>query len=213
MSFEEWAVFMAIWTAATLPLGPNALNCIAAAADHGFTRALWAVVGILLAALCHMAATVMGTAAVLLANAALFQALKLAGAAYLIWMGITLWRRRGTEIRVERRVPAGRLRLVRRAFLISMSNPKAIFSYLAVFTQFLKSEVPLDGQLMVLVPSALVPIAAVYAGYAALGLGVGRLLATARRRLTFNRGVGSAYILAGLGLAAVEPAAAGGGKP
>ena len=61
---------------------------------------------------------------------------------------------------------------------------------------------------IILVPTAVVPIAVVYAGYAALGVGIGRLLATTRRRLTFNRGVGSAYILAGIGLASVEPSAA-----
>ena len=213
MSFEEWLIFVAIWTAATLPLGANALNCIAAAANHGFTRALWSVVGILLAALCHMALTVLGSAAVLLANAALFQSLKMAGAAYLVWMGVSLWRKRDAEIAIRHRSPGSRLRLARRGFLISMSNPKAIFSYLAVFTQFLKPGVPLDAQLIILVPTAVVPIAMVYAGYAALGVGIGRLLATFRRRLTFNRGVGSAYILAGIGLAAVEPATAGGAKP
>ncbi|MDJ0894337.1 MAG: LysE family transporter [Alphaproteobacteria bacterium] len=213
MSIEEWLIFVAIWTAATLPLGPNALNCIAAAADHGFSRALWAVVGILVAALCHIAATVMGTAAILLANAALFQALKLAGATYLVWMGVSLWRRRDAGFAVKYRPPASRLRLVRQGFLISMSNPKAVFSYLAVFTQFLKPGVPLDAQLIILVPTALVPIAAVYAGYAALGLGIARLLASARRRLSFNRGVGSAYILAGIGLAVAEPGTAGGAKP
>ena len=87
-----------------------------------------------------------------------------------------------------------------------MSNPKAIFAYLAVFSQFVDADAALSGQIAVLVPTALVVTAAIYSGYAALGLGVGRLLATARRRLAFNKGVGGLYILFGLGLALIEPA-------
>ncbi len=204
MPFDQWLIFVAIWTAAGLPLGPSALNCIASSATDGFFRSFWAIVGILLAALCHMAATILGVATVFLANAELFPTLKLVGAAYLIWMGVSLWRKKDTLISIERRAPAPPWRLVRRGFLISMSNPKAIFAYLAVFSQFLKSDIPLAEQLIVLVPTAQTITALVYVGYAALGLGAGRLLKTARRRTVFNRGVGGVYILAGAGLATAE---------
>jgi threonine/homoserine/homoserine lactone efflux protein len=204
MTFDQWLIFVAIWTAAGLPLGPNALNCIASSATDGFYRSLWAIVGIFFAALCHMTATILGAATVLLANAALFQGLKLIGTAYLIWMGLSLWRRKDTMIAIEQRGPASPWRLVRRGFLISMSNPKAIFAYLAVFSQFLKPDIPLGEQLTVLVPTAQTITALVYMGYAALGLGVGRLLKTARRRMAFNRGVGGVYILAAAGLATAE---------
>ena len=127
--------------------------------------------------------------------------LKFVGAAYLVWMGISLWRRKDTALSIGKRETTTPWRSVRRGFLISMSNPKAIFAYLAVFSQFLTAGVPLADQLVVLVPTAQVITALVYVGYCALGLGVGRLLDTARRRVAFNRGVGSVYILAGAGLA------------
>jgi threonine/homoserine/homoserine lactone efflux protein len=202
MSFEQWLIFVAIWTAAGLPLGPSALNCIASAAAGGFRHARWAILGILLAAFCHMTATVLGVAMILLANAALFQGLKLVGAAYLIWMGLSMWRRKDTAIAFEGPVPSSPARLLRRAFLIAMSNPKAVFAYMAVFSQFVKPDAALAGQLVVLVPSAQVITALVYSGYAALGVGIGRWLATPIRRRAFNRGLGGAYILGGLGLAA-----------
>ena len=201
MGLDQWLIFVVVWTAAGLPLGPNALNCIALSASDGFCRSLWAVVGILLAAVCHMAATILGVATVLLANAALFQVLKLIGAAYLIWMGISLWRRKDVMPSAGRRETATPWRSVRRGFVISMSNPKAILAYLAVFSQFVKPDVPLTAQLVVLVPTAQAITALVYVGYSALGLGVGRFLNSAKRRTCFNRSVGSAYILAGAGLA------------
>ena len=204
MGWEQWLIFVAVWTLAGLPLGPNALNCIALSASMGFLRSLWAVLGILIAALCHKAAVVLGFAAILLASAELFFVLKLCGAAYLVWMGISLWTRGGALPLAQGPKGASRGRVVRQAFLISMSNPKAILSYFAVFSQFITPADPLAGQLLVLVPTGLAVTAAIYIGYCALGTGVGRLLSSLRRRLIFNRAVGSFYICAGAALAAAD---------
>ena len=201
MTLDQWWIFVVVWIAASIPLGPNALNCIALSASAGFRRSLWAVAGLLVAALCHMAVTVLGVAAILLANAMLFQVLKLCGAAYLIWMGISMWRKRNGLPAPDRPVSLSRLHIVRRAFLISMSNPKSILAYLAVFPQFISLNAPLPERLVVLVPTALTVVVIVYMGYCAAGLGVGRLLRSARRRLAFNRTVGGFYIFAGAGLA------------
>ena len=204
MAFDQWLIFVAIWTLAGLPLGPNALNCIAVSARIGFTRSLWSVAGILGAALCHKTAVIFGAATILLANAELFYVLKFCGAAYLIWMGISLWREGGELPQSSERAPASRFQIARRAIVISMSNPKAIFSYLAILSQFISQGIPLAGQLMVLVPTALAITAVVFIGFCAVGTGVGRLLGTVRRRLTFNRSIGTFYIAAGAVLAASD---------
>lgn len=209
MSLEHWLLFVGIWTLAGLPLGPNALNCIAVAAGAGFARALWAVAGILLAALCHMGAVVFGLAALLLASAQLFGLLKLLGAAYLIWMGVAAWRRGGLPPLAPDRHGHSALRLIRRAFLISMSNPKALLSYFAVFAQFVDPAAGLNGELAVLAGTALAITALIYVAYAAIGLGLGRLLSSAARQRLFNRSVGSFYILAGLTLAWSEASGTG----
>jgi len=86
-----------------------------------------------------MTATLLGMTALLAANALLFQSVKLAGAAYLIWMGLSLWRRGGRiEFDDSDRSAATPFAIVRRAVLISLSNPKAVFAYLAVFSQFVE---------------------------------------------------------------------------
>ncbi len=204
MTLDQWLIFIAVWTVAGLPLGPSALNCIASAAGNGFGRSLRSIAGILLAALCLMAATILGMATLLLANATAFQLVKLVGAGYLIWMGISLWRKPGTAISIARPAPAPVHVLVRRAFLVAMCNPKAILAYLAVFSQFVRPEAALAEQLLILVPTAQAITAMVYLGYCAAGTGIGRLLETARHRLVFNRGVGSIYAACGIGLMTVE---------
>ena len=204
MSFDEWLFFVGIWFAAGLSLGPNAVNCIAVSSAYGFARALWAVLGILIAATAYMAAVAIGLGAVLLANEALFTGLKLAGAAYLIWMGIRLLRSGAVDLDVPVPLDVRTLTVVKKAVLISLSNPKAMISYGAVFSQFIRPDVALTPQLMVIVPTALAITAVIFTGYSALGVGVKRVIGSAKRRLWFNRGVGGFYLLAGAALAASE---------
>ena len=84
--------------------------------------------------------------------------------------------------------------------LISLSNPKAIFGWLAIFTQFIDAGAPLWPQLTILAPTSLSIVFAVYVGYCALGASVNRLLAD-RRKIWIDRIAGSTYLAFALGLA------------
>ncbi|MEC9268751.1 MAG: LysE family transporter [Pseudomonadota bacterium] len=204
MSWELWLVFVAVWFLAGIPLGPNALNCIAISSNSGFRHALWAVAGILIAAFLFIAAVSAGFATLLAANATLFTVLKICGGAYLIWMGISMWRKSGRAVAVkaEAAKPAGRI--LRDSILISLSNPKAVLAYAAVFSQFVDPAQPLAPQLAVLVPTAQAITAAIYVGYCGFGTAIGRFLKSARRRLVFNRLIAGFYTLAGTGLISAE---------
>lgn len=204
MTIEQWTLFLAIWIAASLPLGPNALNCIALSANAGLRRSVWSVAGILIASLCHMTATVLGFATILAANAMLFHALKICGGAYLVWMGIAMWRKGDCFDLAQVAAFPTRWKITRSAFLISMSNPKAVFAYVAVFSQFISPSVPLAEQMLVLVPTSFAVTILVYGGYCAAGVGFARLLGTVRRRLVFNRTVGLFYIAMGAGLSLAD---------
>lgn len=187
MALEQWLAFVAIWTLATLPIGPNAVACMSASIRHGVRRGWMVPLGITLASLLHMAVTGLGLGAVLLTSATLFTAVKLAGALYLLWLAIRLWRAPATPRRAGEAPAASRLALLRGGTLISLSNPKAVLMYVAVFPQFIVPTQPLLPQLAVLVPTAAAIVLAVYSGYGALGLPLGRWLSSARRLRLFNR--------------------------
>ncbi|MDP2733258.1 MAG: LysE family transporter [Hoeflea sp.] len=200
MSFAEWSIFMAIWIAASIPLGPNALNCISVSATFGLKKAIWSVIGVTIAASLHMTLTVTGLAAFASTHPVFFEVIRWLGVAYLAWMGLSMFRSAGT-LRVEKsQQSASAQRLVAKAIMISASNPKAIFAWLAVFSQFVDPARPLAGQLAILAPSALSVTVIVYAGYAALGLAVNRIFAGNRKRW-FDRFAGSTYLAFALGLA------------
>jgi len=203
MSAEEWLVFMAIWIAASLPLGPNALNCISSSASYGLKKGLWSVVGVTLAATIHMTLAVTGLAAFISANPVVFDAIRWIGVVYLLWMGVGLLRSKG-DLQVDTSPKEeSALRLVVKAIAISLSNPKAVFAWMAVFSQFVDPAAALSGQLAVLAPSALSVTVLVYGGYATVGLGVGRIFAKGRKRW-FDRLAGSTFIAFALGLAATD---------
>ena len=203
MSFENWLLFMAIWIAASIPFGPNAANCVSTTATHGFRRGLWCVVGVFAAANIYMLLAISGVATFMLANPALFEVLRWLGVAYLAWMGVSLLRSRGALDLEVIQSNFSRWKTTRRAFLISMSNPKAIFVWMAVFTQFIDSATPLSQQLVVLAPSALAVNIIVYTAYCALGLGVKRLFGGTRKRW-FDRSTGILYLGFSMGLAAAD---------
>jgi homoserine/homoserine lactone efflux protein len=200
MTLQDWLVFVTFWTMASVPLGPNAMNCIVISMADGFRRGLWAMTGIVMAAAFHMAASTLGLSAILLTNASLFHAIKWLGVAYLAWLGVAMFLKKTDAVEIESRPSTTPLAAIRRGFTTSITNPKAILVYVAVFPQFIKPEGALAAQLLVLVPTALVITVVVYTGYCAFGTGIARLLSTARRRLAFNFAAGSFYLFSAFGL-------------
>jgi len=203
MTFEGWLFFMAIWIAVSVPLGPNALNCISATAAYGFKRGLWSVAGVFIAATIHMALALTGIAGFMTANPATFEVLRWLGVGYLAWMGVMMLRSKGEMDIAAKTGDFSRSQLVRRAVLISLSNPKAIFVWLAVFSQFISTTAPLGAQLIVLAPSALLVTLVVYTGYCILGLALKRVFTGSRKRW-FDRIAGSIYLGFALGLASSD---------
>lgn len=203
MSVDAWLVFMAIWILASIPLGPNALNCIACAATHGFRRGLWSVAGVFIAGLIHMVLALSGLAAFLAATPVLFEIIRWLGVVYLAWMGVSLLRSRGTVETTRAPGAFSRVGTLRRAIAISLSNPKAILAWFAVFAQFIDTQASLGPQIAILAPSAMAVSVTVYAGYCALGLGVTRIFSGARKRW-FDRITGGAYLGFAAALAAAD---------
>ena len=193
MTFEQWLAFVAFWTLATLPIGPNAVACISAGVRHGFRRAWMVPLGITVASLLHMAVTGLGLGVLLMSSAALFTAVKVAGVLYLLWLALQLWRS-PAELRRPGMAPrVTHLALLRDGTLVSLSNPKAVLMYVAVFPQFIDPAQALLPQLAILVPSAAGIVLAVYSGYGLLGMPLGRWLASARRLRLFNRAAAGLY--------------------
>lgn len=121
--------------------GTGALYTIAMGLAHGRAAALIAAFGCTLGILPHMAAAMLGLAAVLATNEAAFNLLKFAGAVYLIYMAISIWRDRSL-LKPDEPAPRPRHDIVRRAVLINLLNPKLSIFFLALLPQFVRPTDP-----------------------------------------------------------------------
>ncbi|MEM8949700.1 MAG: LysE family translocator [Pseudomonadota bacterium] len=116
--------------------GPALLYTAAQTLARGRRAGFMAALGIHLGCYVHVFAAALGLSAVLQYVPELYMALKLAGAAYLVWLGISMWRQRDASDGMMER-PA---KTTRRAMLESMAveilNPKVALFFIAFLPQF-----------------------------------------------------------------------------
>ena len=116
--------------------GPGLLGVLAATGKGGLRAGFASTLGVVVGDWVHMLLAGIGVAALLQANPLVFKAIQYAGAAYLIYIGISLLRAKSDAADVAAPVSAGS-RHFRRGFLITLMNPKAIVFYMAFFPLFI----------------------------------------------------------------------------
>ena len=136
-----------------------------------------------------------GIPALIVASSALFLVLKAVGAGLLIYLGIRGWRTASQP--VPNLAPDLR-QLYLRAFMLATINPKSVAGYLAAFSQFIQSDLPVMSQMWVIVPTALSLTTLSYVGYCALGAGLGRTALNAVFNASLRRIMAVCFILYGL---------------
>jgi threonine/homoserine/homoserine lactone efflux protein len=147
MPFEHWLAFATASAILVAIPGPTVLLVISYALSHGRKSAIATVLGV-------------GLGAFLMASATLFTALKWIGAAYLIYMGIKLWRVPVGRLPVgERTIESGAaaeeagetrpLRIFLHAYVVTALNPKGIIFFIAFLPQFLDPSRPAIPQMLI----------------------------------------------------------------
>lgn len=166
MLLETWLAFVAASAVLLLIPGPTILLVVSYALGQGWRAALPMAVGVALGDLTAMTLSMLGIGALMAASATLFTALKWAGAAYLIWLGVKLWRAGGAttvEARAESAAPG---RLLFHAWLVTALNPKGIVFFVAFLPQFLDPAGDVLGQMLLFCSTFLVMAFANVLGYA-----------------------------------------------
>lgn len=140
----DYLIFLSICIVATLTPGPAVLLAIKNAISHGTSSAIIAIVGNVSAMVTMALISAIGLSSLLLASEYLFLFVKLVGGLYLIYLGVSAWRSSFCVIEANQyHSVVKKPRLFVEAYLVGISNPKAIVFYTALFPQFIK----LDGSL------------------------------------------------------------------
>jgi threonine/homoserine/homoserine lactone efflux protein len=203
---------LVVFLGATLLLlvipGPAVLYIVTRSVTQGRKAGLVSVLGIHLGTLVHIAAAIVGLSALVAASATAFTFVKLAGAGYLIYLGIMAFRSAGkAESHPEREAMSTR-RIFWQGAVVNILNPKTALFFLAFVPQFIEPTLGNPGlQLMVLGGVFIVAGLVSDSTYALVAGAAGtRLLGTD----SWRRGQGyvAGTIYAGLGVAAAFTAGA-----
>jgi len=171
MTLSTYLIYLVAVLVLTITPGPTMLMTLTNSVNHGPWRALASLSGSLAANMVIMMLSALGLGAVLAASETAFTTLKVAGAAYLIWLGIKTFRNGGGLQLDGGKGPQGRS-LFLQGVLVGGSNPKSLLFFTAFFPQFIDPASPFLPQYFLL------SLTFVFGDFAILGagaFGVGRV--------------------------------------
>ncbi|MGF6722599.1 threonine/homoserine/homoserine lactone efflux protein [Paraburkholderia sp. GAS41] len=210
MNLHTWWLFLAtVFVVSAIP-GPNMLLVMTHGAQHGLRRSSATMAGCLSALVLMLSVSAAGLGVFLEAWPAMFNALRMIGAAYLIYLGVKSWRAPADETAVQAageltgKPARSRFALFRNGFLVAGSNPKAILFAAALLPQFIDAGRPTLPQFGVLVATFAVIEVSWYLVYAGFGTRIGSTLKSRNVAKAFNRLTGGVFVGFGAMMALVR---------
>ncbi|QXI40728.1 LysE family translocator [Pseudomonas xantholysinigenes] len=151
MALDTWLIYLLASIGLSLTPGPNSLLALTHGALYGARRTLFTIVGGVFGFSALIALTLFGLSALLQASASLLSVLKWVGGAYLLWLGIQLWRAPALHLQpLQGRPRLSNAELFRQGCLSAMANPKVLLFYGAFLPQFIDPQRGLLVQFVVM---------------------------------------------------------------
>ena len=204
MTIETWLAFVAASSLLILIPGPTVMMLVGYGLARGRRAALFTMPGVALGNLVSILAALLGVGALLAASAALFTAVKLIGAAYLLYLGIRMWRERPGDLHAEAGPATSGRRMFLHAFAVTALNPKSIAFFLAFLPQFIDHSAPFLPQVAILAVTFMCVSAAFDTTYAIAAGSARELVGRRGWRVVANRVGGTALIGAGVATATLS---------
>lgn len=205
MSFEFWFIYSVTVFVASIVPGPSMLLALNHGMKYGAKRTMASALGNVSITLIQAAISIAGLGVILLASESLFNIIKWAGAAYLIYMGLSIWCSRNMVIsgkpssHPSSQVPLQKMYL--QAAFVTAGNPKAIVFFTAVFPQFIDPNAAYIPQFGMLMGTGGVIAFGCFMLYAIGGQNIVTLFSEATIGKYINKIIGGTFIGAGIGLA------------
>lgn len=199
-----YLLFLFMATATVFSPGPGVVMTLTNALRYGVRGTFGGILGIAVGALVVAAISATSLGVLLAASALAFTVLKLMGAAYLVYLGVRLWRAPPFRFTEQTAHEASFSKRFLEGLSLQLTNPKAIFFFLAVFPQFIDPAHHYATQFatLVLTYSALVVI--IHSGYAFFARRAKGWLTSERGGRTVNKAAGATFVFFGAVLATAE---------
>ena len=202
MELNIWLFYLLAVIGLSLTPGPNSLLVLAHGAMHGRARTLWTIGGGAVGFVALIGLSMLGIGALLQSSAHALTVMKWVGGAYLVWLGIQLWRAPPMQLEALPNAQGERVvtgdRLFRQGLLAAISNPKVLLFYGAFLPQFIVPGRDLWLQFVVMAGTFAAVECLVEFGLASLAHRIRPWLQRTGRK--FNRSCGALFGLMGAAL-------------
>lgn len=198
---SDFPLYLTMVTAAILSPGPGVTLTLTNALRFGLIETMEGIVGVAVGAMAVATISASGVGILLAASPLAFDVMKYAGAAYLIFLGVRMWRSPAKPpAEISSRTSSWRRRFVE-GLSLQFSNPKAIFFFISIFPQFISPDGSYFAQFTLLVLTYGALVVAVQFLYALTASKTRRWLNSPRGRSVVNKAGGCAFIFFGIALA------------
>lgn len=199
---ENYFVYISLAMATILLPGPAVMLTISNSIQRGLSKSFAGVLGIALAILlvAFVSATSLGI--VLATSALAFNVIKIAGAAYLIYLGIKMFFKKVTNEAVIKKQETSHIKCFIEGFLVSVSNPKAVIFFMSIFPQFIDMSKEYVPQFFLLTATFSVLVVVIHTLYAVFSSFARSKLSSKNANSILNKVSGGVFIGFSIGLAA-----------
>lgn len=142
LGIHDLPLFLASSLLLNLMPGPDSLLVMLRTGSQGWRAGLMAALGISSGVMVHVVCAALGLSALLAASAELFMLVKLVGALYLVYLGVTMLRQRRQTARQSLGALPNLWQIYRQGVLTNVLNPKVALFFLAFMPQFIVPEAP-----------------------------------------------------------------------
>lgn len=204
MESHAYLVFALALAVAVATPGPGILAVASCAIGRGFRAAFGLTMGIVAGDVIFFLLSVFGLAALAATMGEFFLFVKIVGGAYLIWLGLKLWRAQPApvELRDDPQAERGFLRNALAGLAVTLSNPKAIGFYAGLLPTIVDIAHLRAIDITVMTGIVIAVVALIPLAYAAAAARARGFLADERRLRVVNRTAGTAMIGVGVSVAA-----------
>jgi threonine/homoserine/homoserine lactone efflux protein len=199
MNVTTWLLYLAASIGLAASPGPNGLLALTHGALHGHRKALFTIAGGAIGFVTLIALSMFGIGALLKASVVWLTVLKWIGGAYLIYLGVQVWRSPPIDLQPARAAAVVRpMTLFRQGALSALTNPKALLFFAAFLPQFIDPARDLVVQFLIMAATfAVVEIVTEYA-LASMAYQLRPWLQRVGQR--FNRVCGGLFVIIGAAL-------------
>jgi homoserine/homoserine lactone efflux protein len=207
VNWDTYWLYVLTEVALSLSPGPAVMLVIACGLAHGARRSIYASLGILGANAIYFAISATALGAVLVASREFFTAVKWAGAAYLVYVGLSALFGRPSPITVSNAGARGRAPrdLFLAGLTLQLANPKTLIFFVAILPQFVDARLPIGPQMLWLAAGSIVPEFFILVGYGWLASRAARVANDARYAQWIDRVAGLLVLCAAALVISVTP--------